>query len=126
VAALTPRDAYLRRTYGITEAEYHEMLDRQGGVCAICLRPPKAGKNLHVDHDHVSGWVRGLLCMTCNHDLLGRRDQDPDLFRRAAAYLEDPPAPDALDRWQQVPARPKRKRNSKRKPGVVRTRAPKA
>jgi hypothetical protein len=92
--ALTPRDGYLRRTYGITEAEYGDVLEHQGGVCAICLRKPKG--NLHVDHDHRTGVIRGLLCMRCNHDLLGRRDKDPGLFLRAHAYLVDPPGVAAL------------------------------
>lgn len=110
MAAMSPRDAYLRRTYGITEPEYEQILEAQGGVCAVCLRPPPAGKHLHVDHDHRTGIVRGLLCMTCNHDLLGRRDKDPGLFRRAAEYLEDPPAPAALGRQQKAPSRPKKRR----------------
>lgn len=106
---MTPRDAYLRRTYGVTEAEYALVLAAQGGRCAICRRKPAVGKNLHVDHDHRTGIVRGVLCVTCNHDLLGRRDKDPELFRRAAAYLEDPPAPHALGRRQAAPRRRRRK-----------------
>lgn len=108
--ALTPRDAYLRRTYGITEAQYLELLDHQGGACAICGRKPAPGKNLHVDHNHRSGAVRGLLCMTCNHDLLGRRDKDPGLFQRAHDYLVDPPA-EAVLGTHVVPTRPKRKKS---------------
>lgn len=115
--ALTPRDAYLRRTYGITEAEYDDIFAAQGRRCAICKRVPTAGKNLHVDHDHRTGLLRGLLCARCNHDLLGRRDQDPGLFLNAYDYLESPPAPAALGRQQQAPVRPKRR---KRKSAVVR------
>lgn len=118
--ALTPRDAYLRRTYGITEAEYQELLAYQGGVCAICERPPAAGKNLNVDHDHKTGLVRGLLCMPCNHDLLGRRDQAPGLFLNAYDYLEHPPARNVIGEHE-VPARPKRRRR-KKAPGVRATR----
>jgi hypothetical protein len=116
---LTPRDRYLRRMYGITEAEYRQILEHQGGKCAICLRPPKPDKNLHVDHDHRTGVVRGLLCVTCNVDLLGRRDKEPNLFRRAAEYLECPPAPAAIGREQEAPTRPKRRKP--RKPAGVRT-----
>lgn len=86
------REAYLQRTYGIGEAEYAAVLEAQGGACAICRRKPKPGSNLHVDHDHRSGLVRGVLCVTCNHDLLGRRDKDPSLFLRAYEYLSSPPA----------------------------------
>lgn len=63
------RDQHLRRQYGITQERYDEMLNEQGGLCAICHRPPathSSYKILHVDHNHVTGEVRGLLCATCN------------------------------------------------------------
>ncbi len=59
------RAANLWRQYGITLAQYDEMLTRQGGTCAICKKPPKV-KRLHVDHCHSTGRVRGLLCGSCN------------------------------------------------------------
>lgn len=108
---MTPRDGYLRRTYGITEAEYLEVLEYQEGRCAICDRAPRRDKNLHVDHDHRSGVIRGLLCMPCNHDLLGRRDKDPGLFLRAYEYLTDPPAVAHLGE-RRAPTKPKRRRKS--------------
>lgn len=43
---------------------------------------------LHVDHDHVSGKMRGLLCQKCNHGI-GLMGEDPDRLRRAARYLEE-------------------------------------
>lgn len=46
-------DKRLQRAYGITLAEYNKMLDEQGGVCAICGKPP-TNKRLHTDHDHLS------------------------------------------------------------------------
>jgi hypothetical protein len=54
---MTPKDKAadlrLRRTYGITLADYKQMLKDQNGVCAICGKPPKeGGRNLHVDHMH--------------------------------------------------------------------------
>jgi hypothetical protein len=58
----------------------------EGGVCAICGRPPKTRK-LHVDHDHKTGKVRGLLCYTCNRFILGRY-ATPAKLRAAADYLE--------------------------------------
>ena len=42
------------------------MLDFQKGVCAICKKTARNGKRLEVDHDHVTGKVRGLLCRNCN------------------------------------------------------------
>ena len=53
--------------YGITPAEYHEMLDEQLGRCACCgSSNPKRKAGFVVDHDHSTGLVRGLLCHSCN------------------------------------------------------------
>lgn len=78
-------------TYGLTADAYQMLLDYQGGLCAICRRPSKV-RRLAVDHDHATGLVRGLLCRTCNYDLLGRiaRD-DVTVLQRAVAYLLLPP-----------------------------------
>jgi hypothetical protein len=79
------RDAYLRRTFGITQADYDALLERQGGGCAICGKPP--GKiSLHVDHDHETGEIRGLLCVGCNN-ALGQFHDDPALLYRAIDYV---------------------------------------
>lgn len=80
----------LMRLYGLSLGEYDAMWQRQGGLCALCLRAPTGRRNassLHVDHDHVTGRVRGLLCQHCNNGL-GRFRDDPALLRRAAAYVE--------------------------------------
>jgi hypothetical protein len=67
--------ANLRHKYGITHDEYQEMLDAQGGGCAICGKQPQDGaRRMAVDHDHACcpGWktcgecIRGILCVTCN------------------------------------------------------------
>ena len=57
------------KKYGLTIASYDELLQRQNGVCFICQQPPKKDKNLHVDHNHKTGNVRGLLCFRCNFGL---------------------------------------------------------
>ena len=77
--------------YGITADDYSLMLEFQNGACWICGDHPKARK-LAVDHCHTTGEVRGLLCKRCNRDLLGRARDDPAILRRAAEYLENPPA----------------------------------
>jgi hypothetical protein len=80
------RDAYYRRTFGISADEFDAMLEAQGGGCAICGVRPDREASLHVDHCHVSGKVRGILCISCNQGL-GQYREDPALLERAAAYL---------------------------------------
>lgn len=72
--ALMVRDQHLQRKYGIGVTQYDEMLARQGGGCAICGAAPDHPRNrgngsLHVDHDHKTGRVRGILCAECNTTL---------------------------------------------------------
>ena len=59
------------------------MLEAQGGLCAICRERPAE----HVDHDHLTGKVRAMLCFCCNQALGNLRDR-ADLARAAAAYVE--------------------------------------
>jgi hypothetical protein len=97
---------HIKRTYGISQDEYNEMLEAQDHKCFICQRhEDEFETKLAVDHDHKSLRVRGLLCNFCNRRILGRIS-DPDLLRRAAEYLELPPR-----EWLV----PKKKRNRKRK-----------
>src|SRR5438094_9480440 len=63
---IADRAGHLKRKFGISLEQYEEMLAKQGGVCAICGAPPPEGTSLHVDHDHETGEVRGLLCFPCN------------------------------------------------------------
>ena len=63
------RKSHLKRKYGLTLEEYDAMLAAQGGVCAICRQPRPEERTLHVDHDHATGAIRGLLCFTCNNAL---------------------------------------------------------
>lgn len=79
--------ANLRR-HGVTLDQYHAMLERQGELCAICqsvLQP--INKDTHIDHDHATGKVRGLLCGACNLGL-GKFKDNPAALRAAAAYVE--------------------------------------
>lgn len=72
---------------GISDAAYAERLAAQGGTCAIegCENRPKT-RRLHVDHDHATGEVRGLLCHLCNRAL--PTWQNPRRLRALADYLE--------------------------------------
>lgn len=72
--------------YGMTMADYDYMLAEQGGACAVCKRPPREGKALHVDHCHATGLVRGLLCFRCNYGL-SYFSEDSERLIRAAEYL---------------------------------------
>lgn len=79
-------ERHLRLTYGITVEQYETMLEEQGSACAICGATEHGGKNWHVDHDHETGAVRGILCQGCNLALGGTRD-NPDTLIAAAKYL---------------------------------------
>src|SRR5262245_47961912 len=62
------RDYRLRKQFGITAEEYDIALELQDGCCAICRNKVADGRGhrLHVDHDHETGRVRGILCGNCN------------------------------------------------------------
>lgn len=80
---------HLARQYGVSRERYFELLDQQGGLCAICrckLGSVRA-KQPDVDHDHTTGRVRGLLCRQCNVSL-GLLKESPERCRAMAVYLE--------------------------------------
>lgn len=83
---------HIGRTYGITAEEYQAIYEAQGGRCYICQRATGARRKLAVDHDHDSGYVRGLLCRPCNHKVLGHLRDDTEALQRAINYLNNPPA----------------------------------
>lgn len=65
------RRAHVTRTYQLSAEEYDRMVEEQGGRCAACGELPNPDglpveQSLHVDHDHETGEVRGLLCNRCN------------------------------------------------------------
>jgi hypothetical protein len=72
------RAMHLKSLYGITLEQYDEMLAKQEGHCAACPQTPEKEhhKVLHVDHNHVTGAVRGLLCGRCN-TALGLMRENP-------------------------------------------------
>ncbi len=77
------RRTHLMRTYGLSIEIYEFLTAIQGGRCAACDRP---SDDLHVDHEHGTGRVRGLLCGSCNRGI-GLLGDDPDRLESAAAYL---------------------------------------
>lgn len=83
--------ARVMKKYGITVADYEARLAAQSGACAICrssfnVHRGTTAVRLAVDHDHVTGRVRGLLCSRCNTGL-GLFGDNPTLLRDAIAYL---------------------------------------
>ena len=82
------RERNYRDSYGITLEQYDEMLQGQGGGCASCHGQVPGGGRFHVDHNHVTGEVRGLLCHGCN-TAAGLCQDNPAVLRGLANYLED-------------------------------------
>lgn len=80
------RAKWLREKYGLTIEEYDALLVSQDGRCAICRKLPTE-KRFHVDHCHVTGRVRKLLCYSCNAGL-GLFKDNLDILREAVKYLE--------------------------------------
>ena len=82
------------RHFGIKLKDGEQLKNQQNGCCAICGEPEqidKQGRGLQMDHDHITGHIRGLLCRKCNTMLAMARDK-PHILRLAAGYLEQPPA----------------------------------
>lgn len=89
------RESKLKDRYKINLVEYNQMFSDQNGVCKICAHPEtivdkRNGKirPLSVDHDHLTGEIRGLLCNACNTGIARFKD-DPKVLRAATKYLED-------------------------------------
>lgn len=78
------RAQFRRLRYGVTREEFEAMLVEQDGKCAICRKPPPAGRVLEVDHDHRTMKVRGLLCGACNRRVGHYEHPDHD---RILSYL---------------------------------------
>lgn len=76
------RNYHLRQRYGITAKDFDALLTEQGMLCPICLKRPA----VHVDHDHKSGKVRGILCEPCN-GMLGQFKDNIQTIRNAIQYL---------------------------------------
>jgi len=76
------RVSYIKRTYGLTVAEYEECFRRAGYQCQLCPRDARV-----LDHCHTTGRVRGVLCTQCNA-ALNRADEDIDWLDRVRVYLQ--------------------------------------
>lgn len=85
---LVAKGIKLKRYYGITTDQYYAMNASQNGVCKICNKTCKTGRELAVDHCHVSGKIRGLLCSNCNTGLGAFKDNTESL-EAAIKYLKE-------------------------------------
>lgn len=74
------------RLYGITEIQFEDLSKKQEGKCDICMKSLEGPKNCHIDHNHETKEVRGLLCSSCNK-ALGLFKENPDTLQAAINYL---------------------------------------
>lgn len=80
------RAANLKQMYGLSIVDWDMKLEKQQGVCAICKGICCSGRRLSVDHNHITGKIRDLLCGNCNQGL-GKFLDNPELLLKAAGYL---------------------------------------
>lgn len=80
-------DRRMRRRFGMSLEEYEEMSSHQDGKCLVCGGVNSDGAKLAIDHCHVSGRIRGLLCRKCNV-ALGLLGENPDTIQKLKEYLE--------------------------------------
>lgn len=82
------RASNYKKRYGITLADYNRMFSGQDGKCAICGNEHVEGSaKLAVDHNHMTGKVRGLLCRDCNQ-AIGHMHDSIELLEKAIIYLK--------------------------------------
>lgn len=77
----------LLKKYGLTPESFARILTGQNNECAICDQLLMPGPRTHIDHNHATGKVRGLLCSNCNM-ALGKFQDSAGLLRKAAEYLD--------------------------------------
>lgn len=109
--ALTDRERHLKAKFGITEAQYDELLDRQKHRCAVCGGHESQWKmRMAVDHNHKTGEIRGLLCYPCNKWVVGLIDRYHNRIEPAMKYIRE-----ARTGWfVPKPSKPKRKGKARR------------
>lgn len=115
------RAEHLMKLYGLTVEQFDQIIEFQNGLCPITGRPllawnEKNGKPqlIHVDHDHTTGVVRGIVTAYANTRLIGRL-RSWETAQNLADYLRDPPATRALGGPVIAPGRPKKTKRKKRR-----------
>ena len=76
----------LKAAYNMELADFNALIELQAGLCNLCTKPMKPGKGTHIDHNHDTDKVRGLLCSNCNTGI-GLLEEDPVLFSAASEYV---------------------------------------
>ena len=84
----------LKRNFNLTPEEYEYLLKKQNGVCAICKKAERRKRNgkvhrLSVDHNHKTGFIRGLLCNYCNRRILMYLRDNKNRAEGLVKYLRD-------------------------------------
>ena len=83
------RRTRLKHFYNMTVVEYDELYNAQGGKCAICgIHQSELKQSLCVDHNHITGEIRGLLCSNCNAGI-GMLQDNSDIIEKALQYMKD-------------------------------------
>jgi len=80
------KEYHITRLYGLSLSEFNAILEQQDYKCAICGKPLENRKNVHIDHDHETQRVRGVLCGSCNMGI-GQFGDNPSVVHKAYKYL---------------------------------------
>ena len=83
------RNRNLKKNHNITLDEFHEKLKAQSGKCEICQKPFRSysGRGIHVDHNHATGKIRGILCYNCNL-MIGFAADSKSTLENAVSYID--------------------------------------
>jgi hypothetical protein len=96
-SGLEREDNIMRKQYGISTQQFAELLEFQGGGCAICAKPiENIRRRMNIDHDHETNKVRGILCTGCNTGI-GHLGDNIEGLQRALYYLENTPFDEYLN-----------------------------
>ena len=96
-SGLEREDNIMRKQYGISTEQFAELLEFQGGGCAICAKPiENIRRRMNIDHDHETNKVRGILCTGCNTGI-GHLGDNKEGLQRALYYLENTPFDEYLN-----------------------------
>lgn len=78
-----------KNKYGLSKTQILELLEKQDNKCALCNKPFLSmwGKDMHIDHDHETNKVRGLLCLSCNVGL-GMLGDNEEGLTKALKYIK--------------------------------------